>query len=262
MPAPAVVEGLHLPVIGERAAGPADAPLAAEDRGSDGPVGKVTAGRTSDVSGKGTESSKPFFLSKDMAPVPAKLVAKIHRSEFVDMAELLRDNLEVRRQEDNHEIPTSGESKRSRREIPDLISWVQCFGTYMAVVALKHPEKVRQMLAYQTMIVRESRRCGGRGWLSYDTMFRQQAAGDPQLDWSNLNTTLFATTFLAQAESRKNCGLCLEADHLERDCALAKPSAVPSMPRSGHSRDSSRGGTEPSRWQGEGTERVFHLEPG
>ena len=126
MPAPAVVEGLHLLVIGERAAGPADAPLAAEDRGSDGPAGKVTAGRTSDVSGKGMESSKPFLLSKDMAPVPAKLVAKIHRSEFVDMAELLRDNLEVHRWEDNHEIPTSGESKRSRREIPDLISGVQC----------------------------------------------------------------------------------------------------------------------------------------
>ena len=41
---------------------------------------------------------------------------------------------------------------RGHREIPDLLSWVQCFGTYIAVVTSKHPERMRQLLAYQTLI--------------------------------------------------------------------------------------------------------------
>ena len=40
---------------------------------------------------------QPFLLSEGLAPVLAKLVDKIIRGDFVDMAELLRDNLEVQR---------------------------------------------------------------------------------------------------------------------------------------------------------------------
>ena len=41
--------------------------------------------------------SKPFILSEGLPPVPHKLAARILRGEFVDMAELLRDNLEAQR---------------------------------------------------------------------------------------------------------------------------------------------------------------------
>ena len=59
--------------------------------------------------------------------MPAKLVAKIYRDEFVDMADLLRDNLEAQRQGDLPEAMSSSmEPKCSRREVPDLLSWVQC----------------------------------------------------------------------------------------------------------------------------------------
>ena len=75
--------------------------------------------------------------------------------------------------------------------VPDLLSWVQCFGTYVAIVTSKKPEKMRQLLAYQTLIVREARRCGGKGWLAYDSYFRQQAVGDDKADWSWLNQSLY-----------------------------------------------------------------------
>jgi len=81
---------------------------------------------------------------------------------------------------------------------------------------------MRQLLAYQTLIVREAHHCGGRGWQAYDTMFHQQAVGNPDLDWSKLNLTLYSVTFLAQAGSGKNCVLCMELDHHEKECALAK----------------------------------------
>ena len=82
------------------------------------------------------------------------------------MAELLRDNMEAeRRRTYSQSMEMSrGGGCSAKREIPDLLSWIQCFGMYAAVVASKSPDRIPQLLAYQTMIVREARRCGGKGW--------------------------------------------------------------------------------------------------
>ena len=165
----------------------------------------------------------PFILGEGLPPVPAKLVAKICRGEFVDMAELLRDNIEAERRQGSDTGCSSGGGKPRRREIPDILSWIQCFGTYACVLASQRPEKLTQLLAYQTTVVREARRCGGTGWQGYDTMFRQHAANtEKETDWSQLNNSLYAVTFLAQQNGRgKTCELCLETDHMAADCALA-----------------------------------------
>ena len=172
------------------------------------------------------KAAPPFILGEGLPPIPAKLVAKIQRGEFVDMAELLRDNIEAdrRRTKEGDADPSGGQpsSSQTRREIPDLLSWIQCFGVYACIVAKSHPDKLQQLLAYQTMLVREARRCGGNGWQAYDTMFRQQVANDPAADWSKLNSSLYSVTFLAYQNGRgKTCLHCLETDHTGSDCALA-----------------------------------------
>ena len=168
--------------------------------------------------------AKPFILSEGLPPVPAKIVTRILRGEFIDMVELLRDNLEVQRRGALQDAPSSTGVSRSRREVPDLLSWVQCFSIYTAVMASAFPERVHKLLAYQTLIIREARRCGGKGWLAYDSFFRQQMSGEWQGEaWGRLNPYLFSSTFLAcGASQRPNCSLCLECDHQEDDCALAK----------------------------------------
>ena len=93
---------------------------------------------------------------------------------------------------------------------------------YACIVANSHLDKLQQLLAYQTVLVREARRYGGNGWQAYDTMFRQQVANDPAADWSKLNSSLYSVTFLAyQNGSGKTCLHCLETDHSGSDCALA-----------------------------------------
>lgn len=135
------------------------------------------------------------------------------------MADLLRDNLEAQQRSVDQESIQSTRTKK--REIPDLLSWVSCFGAYAAVLTAKYPEISRQLWAYQTMIVREACRCGGNGWLAYDTYFRQQVAGDASADWSRLNTSLYAVTFLAQGgKGGLNCSTCMGSDHSQQDCAL------------------------------------------
>ena len=154
--------------------------------------------------------------------MPPKLVEKIQRLDFVDIAELLGDNLEVHRHSSVSDLqPTSQSSKSRRREVPDVLSWASCFGVYMAVLTAKHPEMVKQLFAYHTMMLREAHRCGGSGWQTYDSYFRQQVAGNPTADWSWLNTALYAVTFLSQSnKSGTNCTLCMASDHTSQECAI------------------------------------------
>ena len=170
--------------------------------------------------------SGPFILGECLPPVPQKLVAKIQKGNYVEMAELLHDNMELQRRQSS-DSGCQNQNKTNRREVPDLLSWITCFGTYASVVCDKEPQRIRELWAYQTMLVREARRCGGKGWHAYDSMFRQQAAHNSSVDWSVLNNLLYSTSFLTQQNQRgRTCQWCLETDHWSADCALA-PSSLP-----------------------------------
>ena len=177
---------LHLPVFGggPPPAGGSDPPAGLEPRVGAGtpatsqvPTGAATT-PTPPPGGSAAAAesvSTPFILGEGLPTVPARLVRKIEKGEFLDMAELLRDNMEADRRHDGRELPP-GESRRPRREVPDLLSWAQCFSTYAGVVTRQNPGRSREMFAYLTTVVREARRCGGGGWREYDAMFRQLAA--------------------------------------------------------------------------------------
>ena len=112
------------------------------------------------LSGSSVKSATPFIMGESLPPILAKLVTKIQKGQFVDMAELLRDNIEAERRRTKDGGTGGYISYQSRCEVPDILSWIQCFGTYACIVAAVQPDKTQQLLAYQTMVVREARRCG------------------------------------------------------------------------------------------------------
>ncbi len=69
------------------------------------------------------DSSRPFVLGESLPVVPAKLVKRILKGEYIDMAELLRDNVEAERRRvsrnEGSQVPRSG-----RRELLDFESWL------------------------------------------------------------------------------------------------------------------------------------------
>ena len=240
-PAPSTyreIAGLNLPVFDS-----------SSDIGCTSAVDQVSEGASKEKPNPAgaAKTATPFILGEGLPPIPAKLIAKIQKGEFVDMAELLRNNIEAerRRSKENGASTSNVQAAQSRREVLDILSWVQCVGMYTAIVLQVNPEKFQQLLAYQTMLLREARRCGGAGWQTYDTMFRQQVANSLSADWSKLNSSLYAVNFLANQNRRgKTCQYCLETDHLSLDCAFA-----PARADRGSSRDSNkddvrtRGGT-------------------
>ena len=183
---------------------------------------------------KGTEElvstfgATSFILGESLPVVPAKLVKRIIRGDYLDMAEMLSNNMEVERWRALAESEgTPSPRSVGRREVPDMLSWLHCFSLYAAIVCAHRPDRARQMWAYQALMITEARRCGGRGWLLYDATFRQQAASRDNADFSRLNQALYATTFLAYGNRRQSCPNCMLPDHTGQECALHIPRPAP-----------------------------------
>ena len=166
-------------------------------------------------------------LSVSMRPVPARVVNLIRCGRFIEMRDLLRDNVAVRGHfEEIHGtmgvqlLPIS--SRPRVREVNSLPSWVCCFLTFLAVGT--SDTATRDRLTYAVLLLREAMRHGGQGWMDYDRLFRQQAAIDPSLAWNMIHPGLQATTILSQRQTGTGtfCTLCQECDHVASHCALGQ----------------------------------------
>ena len=150
---------------------------------------------------------QPFSLASSFSPIPAKLVQKIKSAVYVDMKELLPDNIIA--MENVTQAPS--QQKPKQREIRSILTWLPAFITYTAILADHVPYRTRELLAYMHLIIREARRSSDNGWLNYDRIFRQNAAANPLLSWANLDPSLHAS--FCSKSSRSTCSLCNEPDH-------------------------------------------------
>ena len=157
-------------------------------------------------------------------PIPHCLVQCIRAGDFVDMRELLADNISLHNQLKalhGHAPLASPASFRPRlRDVSSLGLWVYCFATYMAV--LTTDAWTWDMLAYCLLIIREALRHGGTGQQEYDRTFQRQAAIDSSLPWNTLLPGLQAATLVGNlgASWGTFCSLCREPDHNCNQCAL------------------------------------------
>ena len=188
-----------------------------------------------------SKAEEPMLLSILFPPIPGKLVNKIRDGSFVDMRDMLPDNMALLRQLDDVKSDKAA-SKAKLREVNSLPSWLYCFMAYMAVQT--SDPHTRELLTYARLIIREALRVGGDGFLTYDRLFREHAAIDKgrTLNWSTLEPGLHQATFIRQAgDNGMTCTLCKESDHPTRDCALAslkdkRESSPPPAKRSRYSR--------------------------
>ena len=182
------------------------------------------------------KSQLPILLSPALPPIPARVVEKIRAGAFVEMRELLPDNVALLQRLQETSLPGHPPpANPSRlRDIRDPLSWAACF---MAFVAAKvdSPE-TRELMAYGKIIIALAQRHGGLGWAAYDALFRQQVAAGAEAAWSQLNPSLMAATVLGAAgeQSPRPCSHCRASDHKSQECALAPldPNQAPNAARS------------------------------
>ena len=193
---------------------------------------------TSGVDTGDQESSTVICIGAGLPPVPQKLVKRIQAGEFIDMSELLPDRLGI-----NAGPPLEGdkESKQTkRRQVANILEWVQCFSVFTAVRTQKCPEKTQDLLGYLAPIVEARMEYEGDGWLGYDRRFRQNAAASLDTTWARIDPTLWNMAFVGQAKVSR-CKHCFSLTHTATDCNWApSPSTLkPYTPRpTGSSRPS------------------------
>jgi len=64
---------------------------------------------------------------------------------------------------------------QARKLIPDLATWVQCFALYANALLTHQPNRMSQMMAYQSIIARASAKYKWPSWVIYDQNFWQEA---------------------------------------------------------------------------------------
>ncbi len=167
-----------------------------------------------------------IYIGEGLPPVPTKLAEKIRKWEFVDMAELLP---EFWGSPSGARLEATGQPggtatlapQRRRRKVTDIVSWIQCYATYVGVLAGGNPEAVPELMAYLINIMRVSQDFGGMAWVNYDLAFRRQAASTGNRQWSRVNLSLYSICFAGAARASKRCDLCLSLTHEAKDCALS-----------------------------------------
>ena len=172
--------------------------------------------------GGGTQASTGIYIGEGLPPVPSKLADRIRKWEFVDMSELLPEywgqmSLKPAEGPSNAQQPPA----RRPRKVTEITSWVQCFASYVGVLAGSSPDAVPELMAYLIHIVRVSQDFGGMAWVNYDMAFRRQAATTGNRQWSKINPSLYSICFAGAARCNKRCDLCLSLTHETRDCAMS-----------------------------------------
>ena len=159
-------------------------------------------------------------------PVPLKLVNKIESGEFVDMDDLLPDKLGSTRPQMHDDQSTTTKSRR--RSVTNILEWIQCFSVYIAVITRKQPERIQDLLGYQSRILEAHLEYAGDYWLGYDRRFRLEAAASNNTNWSTIDTNLWSIAFSGKAKSTR-CKYCFCITHSSADCNWA-PDPQPTRP--------------------------------
>ena len=128
-----------------------------------------------------------LYIGGGLPPIPQKLIRRIQDGHFINMAELLPDNLEATNStDDDHTTNT----KRKHQEVTQIMDWIKCFSTSIAVVSRAKPDRVVDIIAYLNLIINGQRRFQDFDWASYDHQFRKKAAATSALQWGTTEGTL------------------------------------------------------------------------
>ena len=138
--------------------------------------------------------NKAFVVGPGYAPVPYKLVSKITAGFFVDLAELLPDNIRAQEIEPQAflegKLVVSGSKKRVI-EITDIVTWIEAFTIFSMILCHTFPSRWKDLNQYKLLIIQTARRFSDKSWLHYDIAFRKEAAASGSTDWSRMHPDLY-----------------------------------------------------------------------
>ena len=109
--------------------------------------------------------NRPFVVGPGHSPIPEKLVTKIRTGKFVDLADLLAENLKAQESEPHTYLDGKllvSSSKKRVQEITDIITWVEAFTIFSWIFCSAHPSRWQDPTQYKLLIIKTSRQFPGK----------------------------------------------------------------------------------------------------
>lgn len=138
--------------------------------------------------------AKAFVVGPGYAPVPNKLVTKITAGMFIELADLLAENIKAQEIEPQAFLEGRllvSSSKKRVVEVTDILSWIEAFTIYSLILCQSYPARWTDLSQYKLLIIQTAKRFPGLAWLHYDGAFRKEAAATGLTDWSRMNLDLY-----------------------------------------------------------------------
>ena len=147
------------------------------------------------------EKSSAVVVAEGIPPVATKLLEKIRRWEFIDLALLISEaggqrSDDIPSLQDGRVvlIQSVEQAQRRKRQISDINMWTRAFAVYMASLASAVTTTMEQMvglIAHLHLITQLSKDLSGGRWLRYDRDYREWAAAKGVRKWGELNLTIY-----------------------------------------------------------------------
>ena len=146
-----------------------------------------------------TVKQAALVITEGLPPVSTKLLEKIQKWKFIELASLLTHDAPSRSetltilQDGRSMILRPPEESLGRKKINDIPSWIQAFTIYAAALATSDKtssEHYKGLMAHMHLMIQLARDLGGSVWLQYDREFRVWAAAKGVKVWGELNLSV------------------------------------------------------------------------
>ena len=104
--------------------------------------------------------TSPFVLGPGRPPIPAKVVTQILCNKVIEMSDLLPENLDLPQCESSSFaiergaiVPITRVASKRKKEVTDILTWVECFTSYITVLTTYIPNRSRDLLSYMALII-------------------------------------------------------------------------------------------------------------
>ena len=104
---------------------------------------------------------KDFVIGPGYSPIPHKLANKITSGQFVELADLLPDNLKVNESETQTFLEGKlvvAPARRRTVEIQDILTWVEAFTIYCLVLCASQPSRKADLSHYKLLVIQTAKK--------------------------------------------------------------------------------------------------------
>ena len=148
--------------------------------------------------GSSPKTADTIVVAPGVPALKRSLVEQILDGKFVDLAELppakgfskpptaLSSDVEGK-----IVLLQAADYVHSKKHIPDLATWIQCFAINSAVLLTRHPERAQSLLMYSATIARLSTKFQWPSWIIYGQYFCQEAADTGKTDWAKIDSSIY-----------------------------------------------------------------------